>query len=67
MIRLSRLADYAVLLMSHMAREPSKVHAAGVMAGSTHLPVPTVSDCQSDTVRSAFCSTGTTDFYPKQC
>ena len=43
MIRLSRLADYAVLLMSHMAREPRKVHTAAVMAESTRLPVPTVS------------------------
>ena len=43
MIRLSRLADYAVLLMSHMAREPKKVHAAAVMVDNTRLPAPTVS------------------------
>ena len=43
MIRLSRFADYAVLLMSHIAREPKRVHAAGSMADNTRLPVPTVS------------------------
>lgn len=43
MIRLSRLADYAVLIMSHMAREPKKVHAAAIMSDNTRLPVPTVS------------------------
>ena len=43
MIRLSRFADYAVLLMSHMAREPKRVHAAVSMADNTRLPVPTVS------------------------
>jgi len=54
MIRLSRLADYAVLLMSHMAREPGKVHAAGVMAGSTRLPVPTVSKILTTMARAGF-------------
>ncbi len=43
MIRLSRLADYAVLLMSHMTRQPKEVHAAVVLADKTHLPMPTVS------------------------
>ena len=43
MIRLSRLADYAVLLMSHMAREERSVHNAIDMAAVTRLPAPTVS------------------------
>ena len=43
MIRLSRLADYAVLLMSHMTRQPKEVHAAVVLADKTRLPMPTVS------------------------
>jgi FeS assembly SUF system regulator len=43
MIRLSRLADYAVVLMTHMASERSGVHNAVDMARLTHLPVPTVS------------------------
>ena len=43
MMRLSRFADYAVLLMSHMTREPTRVHAAVDMADDTRLPVPTVS------------------------
>ncbi len=43
MIRLSRMADYAVLLMSTIARDPDSVHAALTMAEATTLPVPTVS------------------------
>jgi len=43
MIRLSRLADYAVLLMSYMAREPEGIHTALGMSSSTRVPVPTVS------------------------
>ena len=42
-MRLSRFADYAVLLMSHMTREPTRVRAAVGMADDTRLPVPTVS------------------------
>ncbi len=42
MIRLSRLSDYAVLLMSHMAREAG-VHNAQDLAERTSLPLPTVS------------------------
>jgi len=43
MIRLSRLADYAVVLMSQAAREPAAVHNALSLAEATHLPAPTVS------------------------
>lgn len=43
MIRLSRLADYAVLLMSRMANEPNHVHNAIDIAEATGLPAPTVS------------------------
>ena len=47
MIRLTRLADYAVLLMTHLAREqalrPDRVHNAGNLARETHIPAPTVS------------------------
>lgn len=42
MIRMSRLADYAVVLMTHMAGDPSPVHTAISVAGATGLPVPTV-------------------------
>ena len=43
MIRLSRLADYAVLLMSRMANTPDAVHNAIDIAEATGLPTPTVS------------------------
>lgn len=47
MIRLTRLADYAVLLMTHMAHEwrrnPAHVHNAADLARETHIPAPTVS------------------------
>jgi FeS assembly SUF system regulator len=43
MIRLSRLADYAVLLMSRMANTPDRVHNAIDIAEATGLPAPTVS------------------------
>ncbi len=42
MIRVSRLADYAVLLMGRMAREPIRMFTAAALARETHLPVPTV-------------------------
>ena len=51
MIRLSRLAEYAVLLMSHMAREPATTHTAIGMADATGLPVPTVSKILAMTSR----------------
>jgi FeS assembly SUF system regulator len=43
MIRLSRLADYAVLLMSRMANTPQVTHNALDIAEATGLPCPTVS------------------------
>lgn len=47
MIRLTRLADYAVLLMTHMAhewrRDPARVLNAADLSRETHIPVPTVS------------------------
>ena len=42
MIRLSRLADYAVVLMTHMNAAPSPVHNAVDVAAATGLPAPTV-------------------------
>lgn len=47
MIRLTRLADYAVLLMTHLghewSRHPDRIHNAGSLAAETHIPMPTVS------------------------
>lgn len=46
MIRLTRLADYAVLLMTHMGHAwrdaPQQVHAASDLATGTHIPPATV-------------------------
>ena len=43
MIRLSRLADYGVLLMSHIARQPDRVCTAVCLSENARLPIPTVS------------------------
>ena len=42
MLRVSRLADYAVLLAGRMAREPARTFTAAALARETHLPAPTV-------------------------
>lgn len=43
MIKLSRLADYAVVLLTQMGSDAKGVHTALDLAASTGLPVPTVS------------------------
>ena len=43
MIRISRLTDYGIVLMTHMAAHAERVHNANELAGEAHLPVPTVS------------------------
>ena len=43
MIKLSRMADYAVVLMTQLAREPEALRSAGELAQSCGLPQPTVS------------------------
>lgn len=43
MIKLTNLADYAVLLMCHLAQEPQKLSSAVGLAGISQVPVPTVS------------------------
>lgn len=42
MLRLSRLADYGVMVMAHIAAEPGGVHNASDAAIATGLPGPTV-------------------------
>jgi FeS assembly SUF system regulator len=42
MMRLSRLADFAIVLMTHMAQSPGATHSAAEMAAATRLPGPTV-------------------------
>ncbi|MDA5192393.1 SUF system Fe-S cluster assembly regulator [Govanella unica] len=43
MIRLTKLADYAVVLMAHMAENPGAIHSASGIAAATLIPAPTVS------------------------
>ena len=43
MIQLSRMADYAVLVMAHLARDSGTLHSATNLADITELSVPTVS------------------------
>lgn len=43
MVRIGRLTDYGIVLLSHMAGRPEAVHTAAELAAETHLPLPTVS------------------------
>jgi FeS assembly SUF system regulator len=42
MMRLSRLADFAVVLMTHVAQHDGRIHTASEAAIATRLPAPTV-------------------------
>ncbi len=43
MIRLSRLADYGVVLMTHVAAGPDRLQTAAAAAAATRIPEPTAS------------------------
>jgi FeS assembly SUF system regulator len=43
MIKLSRLTDYAIVLLTQMALEGKGIYAASALAEKTFLPLPTVS------------------------
>jgi len=43
LLRLSKLTDYGTVVLSQMAREPGRLHAAAEIAAATHLAAPTVS------------------------
>lgn len=43
MLKLSKMTDYAVIILSDMARQKEKVLSATMIAQSTRLPEPTVS------------------------
>lgn len=43
MIKLTNLADYAVVLMCHLAQESEALNSAVDLAEMSHVPVPTVS------------------------
>lgn len=42
MLRVTRLTDYATLILATLARQPSRVHAAAELAEQAHLELPTV-------------------------
>lgn len=43
MIRISRLTDYGIVLLTHIAGHPERTHTASEVAAEAHLPLPTVS------------------------
>ena len=43
MVRISRLTDYGIVLLSHMAGEPGRAQSAAEIALELQLPLPTVS------------------------
>jgi len=43
MIRIGRLTDYGIVLMSYMATQPERLYNAPEVASGAHLPAPTVS------------------------
>jgi FeS assembly SUF system regulator len=43
MLRLTKLADYGIVVMTYLAEEAEQVHAANDVAGATGLALPTVS------------------------
>ncbi len=57
MLRLSRLADYGVVLMSQIARSRNHVHSAQALADATQLPLPTVSKVLSVLARAGLLTT----------
>src|SRR2546429_8933450 len=42
MLRISRLTDYATVLLAALASEPDRVQTAAALAGQTHIAPPTV-------------------------
>ena len=43
MLRISRLTDYATVLLATLASEPARVQTAAALAEQTHISAPTVS------------------------
>ena len=43
MLRMTKQADYGMVLLSHMAADPERRYAAPELASETQLPLPTVS------------------------
>ena len=43
MIRLSKLADYGIVIMTNLARQPGRQHNAPEVAAQSHIPLPMAS------------------------
>lgn len=43
MIRLSKYADYGIVIMTNLARHPDRQHTAGEIAAESHIPPPMAS------------------------
>ena len=43
MLRLSKLTDYGIVVMAHLARRPERAHTAAEVAAALYLGPPTVS------------------------
>ena len=43
MIRLTKQADYGIILMTHLAIQHNRISAATELAADTHIPLPTTS------------------------
>lgn len=43
MIKISRLADYGLVILNYLAAQPERSYSAAVLAERTHLALPTVS------------------------
>ncbi|MBV8061827.1 MAG: SUF system Fe-S cluster assembly regulator [Alphaproteobacteria bacterium] len=56
MIRLSRLTDYAVVLLGQMVRHPAQLLAASDLVEQTGLPMPTVSKIMKQLARTGLVS-----------
>ncbi len=55
MIRMTRLTDYGIVLLTHMARHPQKLtRNAPELAAEAHLPLPTVSKVLKILAREGF-------------
>lgn len=43
MLRLNKLTDYAVVILSRLARDPDQIYAATYLSVESRIPLPTVS------------------------
>jgi FeS assembly SUF system regulator len=50
-IRLSKVADYGIVMMTHLARHPDRQHTAPEIAAQSHLPLPMASKILKGLVR----------------